>query len=108
MTSRTAWQTHERFWAAIHGETRTGPRGLGLPDATQEHCSIGIECKCQGTRRLLAKDMQQAADNSATSHWALILHTTGTRRIDDVVVLPALTYIDLLNHRIPAPNQEEL
>lgn len=102
MTASRTWKKMEQWWAELHGEERSGPTGRDLPDTTNNNWPVGIECKLQTKRTLRTKDMEQAAENAAKCGlpWMLVLHEKGSEYLDDLVVMPASTYVGIITNTI--------
>jgi hypothetical protein len=102
MTSSRAWKQLEQWWAELHGESRAGPTGRDLPDATVENWPVGIEVKFQTRRCLRSDDIAQAKENAGKLGlpWMLVLHEKGGDRVDDLVVLPVSTYLGIITHQV--------
>jgi hypothetical protein len=102
MTSSRAWKQAEQWWAELHGESRSGPTGRDMPDATSENWPVGIEVKFQTKRCLRSDDIAQARENAAKLKlpWTLVLHEKGTDRVDDLVIMPVSTYLGIITKHI--------
>ena len=91
MTSRSTWQRHERHIARQFGAQRAQ---LYQPGADVVTPLFSIECKCW--RNLPAKVLAalQQAERSATGNQVAlaIIHETGQRRENDLVVMRWATF----------------
>ena len=95
MTSRSTWQRHERHIARQFGAQRAP---LGVAGADVVTGAYSIECKAW--QRLPAKVLAalQQAERSATSNQVAlaIIHETGQRRADDLVIMRMATFERLI------------
>lgn len=91
MTSRSTWQRHERTVAARFGGKRAQ---LGQPGADIVTPLYSIECKCWSTLPARVVAALQQAERSATGDQVAlaVLHETGGRRADDLVVMRMATF----------------
>ena len=91
MTSRSTWQRHERHIARQFGAQRAP---LGVAGADVVTGAFSIECKCW--RNLPAKvlaALQQAERSAQAGQVALaIIHETGQRRENDLVIMRMATF----------------
>lgn len=89
-----AWKRWEREVAEKLGGTRTGPRGLALPDVSG--IPLGVEAKCYQTLSLREADMQQAETNAKKLGlpWALAIRKKG-RGGRKLVVVPLDLFVEM-------------
>ena len=91
MTSRSTWQRHERHIARQFGAQRTR---LGVAGADVVTPLWSIECKCWAKMpsKVLGA-LQQAERSAQAGQVALaIIHETGQRRADDLVIMRMATF----------------
>lgn len=91
MTSRSTWQRHERTVAARFGGQRTR---LGVAGADVVTGAYSIECKAWAKMPAKVVNALQQAERSATSNQVAlaIIHETGQRRADDLVIMRMATF----------------
>lgn len=91
MTSRSTWQRHERHIARQFGAQRAP---LGVAGADVVTGAYAIECKAW--RNLPAKVVAalHQAERSATGNQVAlaVIHETGQRRADDLVIMRWATF----------------
>lgn len=94
-----AWKVWERTVASDLGGTRTGPRGLALPDVSNLPVPFAPECK-YGALALRKADMEQAKRNAKGVPWGLFIKQkqTGVK----VVVLDYKFFLRMWEHYVNA------
>ena len=106
-----AWKRWERTVAVVLGGTRTGPRGLGLPDVLGT--GIAPECKAYaGATKLfftakLRETIAQARANQqrvGEPHWSVFIKDTSVRGAEGEYVVLPMAYFKYMQDRLNKEN----
>lgn len=87
------WKDWEREVARDLGGTRSGPRGMDVPDVSDLPGNFAPECKFQKRLSLKDADLKQAEHNARKNEWSLFLREAKTGR--RFVVVPYKTFLKM-------------
>jgi len=93
----TAWKRHERAVAQAFGGVRSGNRGTAAGDVVSDW--LCVECKQRAALPVWLERAMVQAESAAAGYVGdrlpvVVLHATGRRRRDDLVVVRAGAFRD--------------
>ncbi len=101
------WKATERAVAARLGGVRTGHTGRNSPDVVSDWLCVEVKCRKRLPDWLLDAVAQARANTWGDRLPLVVLHQTGTRHDQDLVVLTLRDFEDWWG-RLEAPEGEEV